>query len=126
MSVYSRRFAFSIVRCVLCSEMGDIAQLLDSSNDDDDGPPASPLQEKLGKLGKRLGLISLCLSLVVFVIGVSTNRGADPTSNDPVWLQMILVSVALTVAAVPEGLPVCVTITLAIGYVVSQTCAGLK
>jgi len=75
----------------------------------------SPLKAKLALLGVRLGMASVFISLVIFVIGVSTGRGADPTSSDPVWLQMLLVAVSLTVAAVPEGLPVCVTMSLAIG-----------
>jgi len=76
---------------------------------------ASPLKMKLGNLGMRLGLASLSVSILIFVVGVSTGRGADPQSSDPLWLQMLLVAVSLTVAAVPEGLPVCVTLCLANG-----------
>jgi Ca2+-transporting ATPase len=90
--------------------MGEIAELLKSAEEE-----MSPLNKKLHALGVRLGLASIFVSLLVFVIGVSSGRGSDPHNSNPVWLQMLLVAVSLTVAAVPEGLPACVTITLAIG-----------
>jgi Ca2+-transporting ATPase len=75
----------------------------------------SPLSIKLESLGKKLGFASLGVSIIVFIVGVASGQGADPNSSQPVWLQMLLVAISLTVAAVPEGLPACVTITLAVG-----------
>lgn len=92
------------------TKMGEIAHLLKSADDDD-----SPLTKKLDQLGVRLGLASISASIIVFIIGMTTGRGSDPNSSQPRWLQMLLIAVSLTVAAVPEGLPACVTITLAIG-----------
>ena len=99
-----------VVHTGMDTRVGGIAHLLNTA-----GKGTSPLQQKLHSLGVKLGLASLAVSLVVFVVGVSTERGADPTSDQPVWLQMLLVAVSLTVAAVPEGLPAAVTITLAVG-----------
>ena len=66
----------------------------------------SPLQLQLDVLGKRLGAIALCL---VALLGfLEFLRSADPT-------HALLDVVALAVAAVPEGLPAVVTVTLAIG-----------
>jgi len=90
--------------------MGTTAALLNSVE-----TMASPLQENLEELGQQLGYASIFMSLVVLIVGITTGRGADPTNDQPLWLQMILIAVSLTVAAVPEGLPVCVTITLAMG-----------
>lgn len=45
-------------------------------------------------------MLSPMCFLFVFVC-FFTERGTDPTSNQPVWLQMLLVAVSLTVAAVP-------------------------
>ena len=92
------------------TKMGQLAERLKSVEGG-----VSPLKQKLTKLGMFLGLISLGISSVIFVVGVSTGRGRDPSSADPLWLQMLLVAVSLTVAAVPEGLPVCVTMSLAMG-----------
>ena len=92
------------------TKMGTTASLINSSEEE-----PSPLQYKLEDLGKWLGIASIVMSIVVFVVGVTTGRGSDPNVNQPVWLQMLLIAVSLTVAAVPEGLPVCVTITLAMG-----------
>ena len=92
------------------TRMGTTAELLNGVEEE-----PSPLQEKLEDLGKWLGIASVAMSIVVFVVGVTTGRGSDPNINQPVWLQMLLIAVSLTVAAVPEGLPVCVTITLSMG-----------
>jgi Ca2+-transporting ATPase len=99
-----------VVKTGMHTRMGEIAHLLNTSE-----RGMSPLQEKLHRLGVQLGMASIAVSLIVFIVGVTTERGTDPNNSDPAWLQMLLVAVSLTVAAVPEGLPACVTITLAMG-----------
>jgi len=94
----------------MLTEMGKIAKMMNTA-----GETKSPLQIKLARLGKQLGFSSLFVSIIVWIIGVTTNRGLDPTSSQDPYLQMTLVAVALTVAAVPEALPTMVTITLAMG-----------
>jgi Ca2+-transporting ATPase len=66
----------------------------------------TPLQKKLDTLGKQLGGLALTASAIVFFIGYF--------SHQPL-IEMILTSISLAVAAVPEGLPAVITITLAIG-----------
>jgi len=66
----------------------------------------TPLQRRLEQLGKVLGWGALAICGMVFVVGWV--RGYDP-------LDMFLIAVSLAVAAVPEGLPAVVTITLALG-----------
>eukprot|EP00954_Amorphochlora_amoebiformis_P020108 1336972-Amorphochlora_amoeboformis.AAC.2 len=101
-----------VVKTGVNTYIGRIYDLIASAQKD-----PSPLKTKLQELGGYLGIASLLISIVVFVIGVSTDpcRGCDHDSDQPAWLQMLLVSVSLTVAAVPESLPVCVTLTLALG-----------
>jgi len=67
---------------------------------------STPLQVKLNQLGRVLGWAALAVCGLVF--GVGWLQGVDP-------LDMFLVAVSLAVAAVPEGLPAVVTITLALG-----------
>jgi len=66
----------------------------------------TPLQQRLDQLGKVLGWAALAVCALVF--GIGWLRGYDP-------LDMFLIAVSLAVAAVPEGLPAVVTITLALG-----------
>jgi len=66
----------------------------------------SPLQIQLDQLGKRLGAVALILVGLLFFLQLL--RGADLT-------HVIIDSIALAVAAMPEGLPVVVTVTLALG-----------
>jgi Ca2+-transporting ATPase len=89
---------------------GTTASLLNSAESQE-----SMLQVKLDDLGQKLGYASIVAGIVVFVVGITTHRGSDPNSNQPEWLQMLLIAVSLIVAAVPEGLPVCVSVALAIG-----------
>jgi len=83
------------------TEIGRVAHLLAGVED-----VRTPLQRRLAHLSRRLALAVVIISAVVFVSGLL--RGEDP-------LQMLLASVSLAVAAVPEALPAVVTISLALG-----------
>ncbi|HCC35216.1 MAG TPA: calcium-translocating P-type ATPase, PMCA-type [Ruminococcaceae bacterium] len=83
------------------TEMGKIAGMLAGTESTE-----TPLQKKLRQLGKMLGLVSLGICLVIFVVGM--------IQKTP-WLEMFMVAVSLAVAAIPEGLPAIVTVVLAIG-----------
>jgi Ca2+-transporting ATPase len=66
----------------------------------------TPLQLKLDQLGKQISLYALAIIAAIFIIGVA--QGKD-------LLEMFTVGISLAVAAIPEGLPIVVTITLALG-----------
>ena len=85
----------------MATEMGRISGLLAAAKES----PA-PLQLQLDALGKRLAIVAGVMVLLIFAIGLL--RG------DPL-LQTMMTSIALAVAAIPEGLPAVVTVTLAIG-----------
>lgn len=71
-----------------------------------DQAPQTPIQKKLGQVGKILGMVCLAICFIIFVIGLIKN--IDP-------IEMFMTSVGLAVAAIPEGLPAIVTIMLSIG-----------
>jgi potassium/sodium efflux P-type ATPase len=75
----------------------------------------SPLQANLEKLAIKLGYMAIAVCTVVFAVGLLMNTKDPEDPDTPSWLFMILVSVTLTVAAIPEGLPLCVTIALSSG-----------
>jgi Ca2+-transporting ATPase len=90
-----------ITRTGMETELGKIATSVV------DQPEArTPLQEKLGVLGTQLSIAAIGLVFLIFVLGVL--HGFEP-------FEIFLISVSLAVAAIPEGLPAVVTITLAIG-----------
>jgi magnesium-transporting ATPase (P-type) len=61
------------------------------------------LQEKLERLGKVLGILSIIISAAILLIGILTGRTPEPSAQHPAYLQMVIVAVSLIVAAVPEG-----------------------
>lgn len=65
----------------------------------------TPLQVKLGELGKLLSALAVGICIFLFVVAVLQKRDVG---------EMLLTSVSLAVAAVPEGLPAIVTIVLAL------------
>jgi Ca2+-transporting ATPase len=83
------------------SEMGRLAALLAETAEGE-----TPLQQQLDGLGKRLALIAGVVVGLMFIMGLL--RG------DPL-VQTAMTAIALAVAAIPEGLPAVVTVTLALG-----------
>jgi len=83
------------------TELGKIADMLNMAEDTE-----TPLQKRLGHVGRSL--LYVCLGVVVVTALAGLARGMRP-------LEVLLSSVSLAVAAVPEGLPAIVTIALALG-----------
>lgn len=84
------------------TEVGRIAGMLDAAEE-----TKTPLQENLTQLGKWLTILILAIAVLVFVIGML--RGQET------MIDMLLTAISLAVAAIPEGLPAIVTVTLALG-----------
>ena len=85
----------------MSTEMGRLASLLAETAEGQ-----TPLQRQLDVLGKRLAMIASVVVGLMFVMGLL--RG------DPL-VQTAMTAIALAVAAIPEGLPAVVTVTLALG-----------
>jgi Ca2+-transporting ATPase len=100
-AVTSGRGRGIVVATGMTTAIGRIAELLQEGVDE-----ATPLQRRLGELGKWLAVAALLICALVF--GTGLLRGEDPE-------EMFLISVSLAVAAIPEGLPAVVTISLALG-----------
>lgn len=98
------------------TEVGKIATLLTNEEDDE-----TPLQKKLSVLSKQLGIICLVIVIVTFlsgfvwaIINIATSSG-DWSKLGWETLDLFEESIALAVAAIPEGLSAIVTIALALG-----------
>jgi Ca2+-transporting ATPase len=83
------------------TQLGMIATMLQSVVEEE-----TPLQKRLDQLGKTLGWAALAICGVIFLAGLL--QGGDP-------LELFMIAVSLAIAAVPEGLPAIVTISLALG-----------
>lgn len=68
--------------------------------------PRTPLQTAMDDLGAFLSKVSLSIIFFIFLVGKYQGKG---------WLNMFTISISLAVAAIPEGLPIIVTVTLALG-----------
>ena len=82
------------------TEIGLIARMLQEDE------AATPLQKRMADFGRKLSYIILFICLLLFGIGLL--RGEEP-------LNMLLISISLAVAAIPEALPALITIALAMG-----------
>jgi Ca2+-transporting ATPase len=98
--VYGRGAAV-VVGTGMHTELGTIADLLQAVTEE-----KTPLQRRMGELGKWLAIGALIICALVFAVGLW--RGGELS-------EMFLTAVSLAVAAVPEGLPAVVTIALALG-----------
>lgn len=89
-----------VVETGMRTEMGKIAKMIQVAEE------PTPLQKKLKAFGKNLGILILAICAIITVVGI--------LKGEPVF-SMLITGIALAVAAIPEGLPAIVTITLAFG-----------
>jgi P-type Ca2+ transporter type 2C len=104
------------------SQLGLIAKMLEGVDQEE-----TPLQKRLDQLGKTLGWGALAVCAIVFVVAVieNTNLGLLTAAGGGILVYLkaaktelvsfFIVAVSLAIAAVPEGLPAVVTISLALG-----------
>ena len=85
----------------MATEMGKLADMIAAAPESD-----TPLQRQLDTLGKKLAVFAGVIVTLIFILDFA--RGLP-------WTDAALTAVALAVAAIPEGLPAVVTVTLAIG-----------
>ena len=90
-----------VVETGMETEVGKIAEMLNSTEEQQ-----TPLQIKLNKLSKTLGIAAVSICVFIFIIGLL--QGKEP-------IHMFMTAVSLAVAAIPEGLVAVTTIVLAIG-----------
>ncbi len=96
-----------VVATGMQTEVGKIAEMLKEEEE-----RATPLQERLDRFGKKLGLFILVLCAIVAISEIIEYGGLHSLR---VLEDAILTSISLAVSAVPEGLPAVVTVTLAMG-----------
>ena len=90
-----------VVETGMNTEVGKIAGMINEVEETE-----TPLQQKLNKLGKTLGIVAIVICVIIFIIGLL--YGKEP-------IEMFMTAVSLAVAAIPEGLAAVSTIVLAIG-----------
>lgn len=83
------------------SEFGEVFKMMQAEE-----APKTPLQKSMDKLGQQLSFYSFCIIGLIMLFGWLRGRPL---------LEMFTVGVSLAVAAIPEGLPIVVTVTLALG-----------
>ncbi len=90
-----------VCRTASATELGKIAALVGRTDNED-----TPLQAAIKKFSSHAGMILGALTVLVFELGIYTGHSVA---------DMFITSVAVAVAAVPEGLPIALTVILAIG-----------
>ena len=99
-SVTSGRAKGVVTAIGMDTQIGKIATLIQDDKED------TPLQIKIDKLGKTLSLLGIVICVVIFVLELLQGIPAANT---------FMTAVSLAVAAIPEGLPAVLTLTLALG-----------
>ncbi len=89
------------VACGMATEIGKISEMVQSNEDNE-----TPLSRKLASVATNLGYVAIAASLAVFALGILSGKGL---------FEMFLTTISIAVAAIPEGLPAIVTLSLALG-----------
>ena len=95
-----------VVETGMTTEVGKIAEMINETEEQ-----ITPLQQKLNKLGKTLGIAAIVICIVIFIIGLFQNK--EP-------IHMFMTAVSLAVAAIPEGLVAVSTIAIGVQKMVKR------
>ncbi len=98
--VYGKALAV-VVETGMNTEFGKIAKSLQNEEKE-----ITPLQKKIEEISKFLSYIIALIILIMFIIGIT---------KDMKLAEIVMLSISLAVAAIPEGLPAIITITLSLG-----------
>lgn len=90
-----------ICRTDFSTEIGKIAELITESKTEE-----TPLQKAIKRFSIRAGIFLTALTIIIFGMGILIGHS---------WVEMFLISVAVAVSAIPEGLPIAMTVILAVG-----------
>lgn len=93
------------------TEFGKIASELTGAD-----KSSTPLQEKLARLGKTITIMGVCAAAIVFVAQLISFAVTKSLSFDSI-MEAFITSIVLIVAAVPEGLPTIVAVSLSINII---------
>lgn len=85
----------------LKTEIGKIAEIIREAKEE-----KTPYQKRIIHLSKIIGVLIVFVSFLIFILGIVSGREI---------FEMFLTAVAVAVAAIPEGLPVAITVILALG-----------
>lgn len=83
------------------TELGQIAEMVKETEEE-----KTPLQKKIARFARIIGLVIVVICIAIFIEGIATGN---------TFLEMFTIAVSVAVAAIPEGLPVALTVILAIG-----------
>ena len=103
--VTSGRATAYVVATGMTTELGKIAKLVQTDEAD------TPLQKRLGTFGKQLAVGAIVICLIFFGVGWLRGEAIGQAG----LVNLLLVSISLAVAAIPEALPAVVTVALALG-----------
>jgi len=98
-----------VIKTAMKTEFGKIAETVLAAK-----PELTPLQNKLKIFGKKIGVITVAVCLIVFVLGVLREYFIIGITNE-IILNYFLIAVALAVAGIPSGLPAAITASFSLG-----------
>ncbi len=90
-----------VIKTGMHTQMGQIADQIQEHKEE-----LTPLQKAMNRLAKLLGLVSILVAMPGLLIGIYLDRDI---------MEMIMTAISLAVSTIPEGMPVVVTIALALG-----------
>ena len=90
-----------VVEIGTATEIGQVAKMVKDSKEE-----KTPLQKRLANFSRIIGLIIAVVAIIIFIEGILTGNS---------FVEMFTTAIAVAVAAIPEGLPVALTVILALG-----------